>query len=202
MTSVGPSKFFLEFIRSGFISEHYYLAIKANEGRYGLPAELVKQVLIRAGRTYFEEEGSFLANLFQASESSGANGNILRAVILLTLDQMRSNMKRSYGTAFVPFRELIGIICSSGYEEQLVLDEINTLLDRGLIIADHQRKSIRTAEDRIRISPSGLVHIRLLGDLVYVGLAPKMHLLSRTAPLIESLTGYDEAEHRRTIYRP
>lgn len=90
-------------------------------------------------------------------------------MVLLTLDQMRQNMRRSHATLFVAFRELIGILSSAGYEEQLVLDEMNLLLDRGLIIADHQRKAICTADDRLRISPSGHVHIRLLGDLVYVG---------------------------------
>lgn len=165
----GAIKIFLEFMRSGFISEHHYLAMKTTEGKYGLPAELVKQVLIRAGRQYFDEQGSFLSNLFQAREGAGQIGNLLRAVILLSLDELRQDHRRSSGATFVVITELISAVCATGFDEQSVVDEIDTLLERGLVIADHQKKSIESRHDRLRISPSGVVHIKLLGDIVYVG---------------------------------
>ncbi len=147
-------KIFLEFIRSGFISEHYYLAIKASEGSYTLPESLVKQVLIRAGRQYFDEHSSFLQDVFQTKEGAGEFGNLLRPMILLTLDQIRSEKHQKNGTAFVLFSELHGTLTLAGFDEQHILDEVNQFLENGLLIADHQKSEVVGGRDRIRISPS------------------------------------------------
>jgi len=55
-----------------------------------------------------------------------------------------------------------------GHDADRVRLEVDYLVKHGCIVAEHQKRQIESENDLIRLSPSGFVHLSLVGDTSYL----------------------------------
>ena len=159
---------FLEFCRSGHIGPAEYLKIKNSQGDYSLPYHVVSRVLLRRNRRFYSGDASFVKNLFQCDPKDSMPDVFVRADILEWLKSKYRDTGPSGVKGFHQCSALIIDLMPLGHDANRIREEIGYLVQHGCIVAEHQKGVVESDDDLIRISPSGFVHVSLVGDLSYL----------------------------------
>jgi len=159
---------FLEFCRSGHIGPHEYLKINTSQGKWGLPYHVVARVLLRRSKRFYNGDESFVMNLFQCDPVDVKPDSFSRVALLQWLDAMYGERGPSGIKGFYRATVLIGELMSIGHDSQRLQTELGYLIKHGCVVAEHQRDTLMSLDDLVRISPSGIVHLKLLNDPSYL----------------------------------
>lgn len=159
---------FLDFCRSGYISEQDIFTSQATGNQLSLPQGVVARVLLRTNHRYYDGNRSFVRNIFQCEPTDPLPDHFVRYRILSWL----KNRKREEGPAgyrgYHPISQLISELVTLGRDEALIRRECRYLIKAGCILPEHLKGSILTDDDLITITPAGYVHLELACDFHYL----------------------------------
>ena len=153
---------FLEFCRSGFISEQDIFARQAAPGEQpGLPHGVVAKVLLRTNLRYYDGNHSFVKNLFQRDPSGPHPCAFLRYWILAWLRSKGPDTGPSGVKGYHRQGELVRDLLAIGADPEAIRTECRYLATAGCILPEHLRPAHIEDRDLISITPAGHVHLEL-----------------------------------------
>lgn len=160
---------FLEFCTSGHIPEEQIFKIRSSEGKHTLPLHLVTRVLLRMNRRYYDNDYSYLKNIFAISWQDQRPSYFIRLVILRWLYKRISELGPSREKGFFPIQALKKELGPLGFELKVIDREIESLLKAQCIISEDLTVESLADETLVRIAPAGIVHLDLVGNIDYLG---------------------------------
>lgn len=159
---------FLDFCKSGHISESEIFKIIQKKGNHKLPYHIISRVFFRSDRVYYKDESSKIKNLFFSDPKDNVANPFVRIHILNWL-QHRAHEKGESGVkGFHSVQKLLNELMAIGCEEKRLKLEILTLLRQRLIISESQDTEQYEDNDLISINSSGKIHIDLLNNIDYL----------------------------------
>jgi len=171
---------FLEFCRSGHVGEDFYLKLRVLKDRekVTLPQIDVMNVLLRKDRRFYNENSSFIPNLFRQINESVPLRSFPRIFILQWLAERYRNRGRGTQRGFHSCQEIIDSLLHVGLTENEVWNELCYLVNRGAINSELQLTGaflktqgpvIEDKNELVCISGMGLVLLRFLRFPQYLG---------------------------------
>ena len=171
---------FLEFCRSGHVGEDFYLKLRVLKDRekVTLPQIDMMNVLLRKDRLFYDEDSSFIPNLFRQTTESVPFRSFPRIFILQWLAERYRNRGRGTQRGFHSCQEIIDSLLYVGLTENEVWNELCFLVNRGAISSelqltgefmDKQGPILGEKNELVCISGMGLVLLRFLRYPQYLG---------------------------------
>ncbi len=154
---------FTEILISGYFGDDLIFSITEGNKFY-IPEWLVIRVLMRTNYEFFADNHGYTQNLLAVQAESKTSNNFILLEVLEYLANRRKKRTsfKIEGYIYVPDIE---VHCSKlGYSKEDIFWALELLLNRGLIIADHQRTKGISGQDYIKISASGYYHLRFLAS--------------------------------------
>ena len=158
---------FLDFCKSGHITEDEILKIRAAKGVHILPNHIISRIFLRGTRRFYSDENSIIKNLFCSYPNDDIPDPYVRQEILVWLKNRYSVHGPNRTKGFHRTIDLIRDLQAMGHSEHRILEEIEKLAIASCIISESQMNNINK-EDLICIAPSGFVHLELLNNLDYL----------------------------------
>jgi hypothetical protein len=153
---------FLEFCRSGYISEQDIFERQVKSGDLvALPQSTVARVLLRTNRRYYDGDHSFVKNLFQSNPPAPHPCSFLRYWILAWLRAQGAHPGPSGVKGYHRQGDLVRDLIAIGADPEAVRAECRYLATAGCIIPEHLRPDHIDDCDLIAITPAGHVHLEL-----------------------------------------
>ena len=179
---------FVEIVMSPHFETDKIWATRMKEEPDELPELMLVRILMRRHYQYFQvRQGNFITNLFDVDRSDERMSLFLLPILLdrLCLDRKKKGELNIEGYRHV--EKLIEEMTNQGFLAEDVLWGLGYLLERNLIIADHQRADRLDRDDYVKITASGHYHmVRLLGDWEYIN-GMCMDVWLRDRPTAETL---------------
>lgn len=158
---------FLDFCKSGHITEDEIFRIKQSRGNYTLQNHIISRVLIRGNRRYYNDV-SVIKNLFNSYPEDSYPNPFTRLAILRWL----KNRYRVHGPnktkGYHKILTLIQDLNSLGFNENNIVKELSTLIKVNCIVTESQELDVVDNEDLICITSSGIIHLDVLNNLDYL----------------------------------
>jgi hypothetical protein len=159
---------FLDFCKSGHISEHEILKIKRSKGEHKLPNHIIGRVFLRGNRLYYSDEESRIKNLFHSNPSDDLPDPFIRVAILKWLYDQRRKKGPSGIIGFHKTRILQETLLRFGHSTERVSAQLLFLLKNSLIISESQDEENLNPDELISINPPGVIHYELLRNIDYL----------------------------------
>lgn len=159
---------FLDFCKSGHITDSEIFKIKQSKGDYILPSHVISKVFFRGDRVFYSDESSRVKNLFYSDPSDKIPNPFVRVEILKWLHAKYRTRGLSGILGFHPVEELITDLISIGFERNRVEKELLNLIRQRLIISETQDSSSFKLSELISINISGIIHLELLTNIDYL----------------------------------
>ncbi|ODM55194.1 type I restriction enzyme HsdR N-terminal domain-containing protein [Elizabethkingia meningoseptica] len=159
---------FLDFCKSGHISENDILRIQQNKGDMKLPYHVINKVFFRSDRVYYKDESSKIKNLFFSDPKDKVANPFTRIHILKWLQEKANENGDSGVKGFHSIQKLLNELMAIGCEEDRLKLELLTLLRQRLIISESQDTEKYQDNDLISINSSGAIHLDLLYNIEYL----------------------------------
>ncbi len=191
---------FADILTSGHLDDKLIISITQG-AKKELSERLIIRVLMRTSHRYYASAHGYTENVFATPEGSASANNFLLIELLEYLIRHRKS-KLSFaieGYHYVP--DLIREGSRLGYTQEDVLWGLEVLLNKGLIVADHQRSKGINHEDYVRVTASGYFHTRfLLSRIEYFANAPIDAFLS-DEPIARDISRNPDDRHPATQKR-
>lgn len=159
---------FLDFCKSGHITEGDILNMKQSNGEYSLPNHIVSRVFIRGNRLYYSDSDTKVKNLFYSEPSDELPDPFTRVAILSWL-KTRNILKGPSGiVGFHKVSDMIKDLTILGHSLQRLDAELKTLVKTSLIITESQDANKIEIDELISIDVPGLTHLNLLENIDYL----------------------------------
>lgn len=152
---------FLEFCRSGYISESDIFRSQATGEHQFLHQGVLARVLLRTNRRFYEGDQSFVKNIFQPDPTSDSPDSFLRYNILSWLRHRRKEPGPSGIRGFHRLGDLASDLVAHGANPDVVLEQCHYLAKARCILSEHLRTDRLSCDDLIAITPAGHVHLEL-----------------------------------------
>jgi GTPase SAR1 family protein len=175
---------FTEILRSGYFPEELIFSITEGKGR-SVPEWLIIRILMRTSYRFFSSRRGYIANILDFDENGKSGNCFLAAEILEYLAQRRKQVFAFSIEGYLQVESIMEPMAGFGYAREDVLSCMSRLLERGLIVADHQKLKGLAATDYVKITASGYYHLRFLST--------RWEYLSNIA-FDTPLLGYDAAK--------
>jgi len=159
---------FLRFCTSGHISEDEILRIRHSKGMYTLPHHVVARVLLRGDRRFYDNDSSYVKNLFSCDPEDTHPSYFMRHAALRWLERRFRDRGLAGLQGYHPVRQLVEDLLLLGQSEAEIRRELLYLLKARCIIAEHLRTDSVSDDDLIRLGPAGFVHLDLVGSCDYL----------------------------------
>lgn len=159
---------FMDFCRSGYISEDYILKIRQQEGNYKLPLHLVATVLLRMNRRYYDGDRSYVKNIFEGNIKDTKINYFARFLILKWLHQRFKEKGDSRVNGYFKKETIKNHLVVFGLSPNIMDREIEYLLKSFCIVTESLRTDSCLDEDLVRIAPAGFVHLDLIENVNYL----------------------------------
>jgi len=159
---------FLDFCKSGHISEHEILKIKRSKGEWKLPNHIISRVFLRGNRLYYSDEESRIKNIFHSNPSDDLPDPFVRIAILKWLYDKRRTKGPSGIIGFHKANNLINVLLRFGHSSVRINNQLLFLLKESLIISESQNINELKIDELISINPPGVVHYELLRNIDYL----------------------------------
>ncbi|MFP7753461.1 type I restriction endonuclease [Thermodesulfobacteriota bacterium B35] len=154
---------FSDILISGYFRDDLIFSITEGN-RFSIQEWLIIRVLMRSNYEFFADNHGYVQNLLAVQEESKTSNNFILLEILEYLASRRKK-KTSFKIEGYHYVPKIQSYCSKlGYTKEDVMWALELLLNKGLIIADHQRATNIKSHDYIKISASGYYHLRFLSS--------------------------------------
>ncbi|WP_459928176.1 type I restriction enzyme HsdR N-terminal domain-containing protein [Desulfosporosinus burensis] len=159
---------FEDFCKSGHIKSEDILMIRTAKEDSHLPAHKIINALLRKNRRYYSDEKSNFANLFSAKFEDDFPDPFVRVDILRWLKKYIHEEGPNRVQGYHKVDRLIRALQTIGHNEVVIYREIKSLIKRGLIFSEIDFSEVDYC-DLIKLSPSGTLHLNLLGNISYLG---------------------------------
>jgi GTPase SAR1 family protein len=159
---------FLQFCNSGHIGEDHIVRIIQSEGSYVLPLDLVVRVLVRMDKRFYDDEHSFIRNLFSLEPQDARPTHLTRLLIVRWLFERWEQNGPSGLKGYFPIRDLVAELNLHGVDKGVAMREIEALARAQCVLTENLVTKDLTPEDLVRLGPAGFVHLELVGNLSYL----------------------------------
>lgn len=159
---------FLDFCKSGHISEADIMKMKFNQGDYSLPNHIVSRVFLRGNREYYSDSETRIKNLFYSEPSDKFPDPFLRVAILDWLNERRRIKGTSGIVGFYKIEELLVGLSVLGHNPTSILAELKVMAKNSMIITESQNDEVIELDDLISINSPGYIHLELLTSIDYL----------------------------------
>ncbi len=164
---------FLDFCKSGHISESEILKMRHSKGDHLIPPHLVTRVLFRGNRRYYNDVNSNVKNLFTSEPKDVIPDPYSRLAILRWLSNKFKVRGPNGVMGYHKVSELIKQLVPLGHNDDRIRVEIKNLVTAGCVSTESQddieeNNITIDDEDLITIAPAGHIHLELLSNLDYL----------------------------------
>jgi len=160
---------FLDFCKSGHISENDIFKMKQAKGDYKLPNHVVSKVFLRGNREYYNDATATIKNIFVIDPSDDLPDPFVRVSILKWLYE-RYRIKGPSGIlGFHSVESLLNHLISLGHERKRLETEILSLIRYSLVISESQKTDFLDLKELISINYPGIIHLDLISNIDYLG---------------------------------
>jgi len=159
---------FLDFCKSGHISDKDIIQMKHTEGEYQIPNHIVSRVFLRGNREYYSDSDTRIKNLFYSDPSDKFPNPFLRVAILDWLNERRRTKGASGIVGFYRIEELLISLSALGHNIDSILMELKTMIKNTMIISESQNDEKLEINELISINSTGYIHLELLTSIDYL----------------------------------
>lgn len=159
---------FLDFCKSGHITDSEIFKIKQSKGSYVIPSHVISKVFLRGDRVFYSDDSSRIKNLFYTDPSDKIPNPFARIEILKWLQSKYRVRGLSGILGFHRIEELFADLLSIGYDRDRIEKELINLIRHRLIISESQDSNSFKLSELISINISGIIHLDLLTNLDYL----------------------------------
>jgi len=152
---------FTDILNSGQLSSDRLFTTTLSKTSLSLPEWLIVRILMRTKYQYFSSEHGYILNLFDVDPESVSTNSFLLVDCLDLLYARRKTRGELGIEGYVWVKRLVQEL-TGGYIPEDIFWALETLLEHGLISADHLRTKGIKPDDYVKISASGFVHPRML----------------------------------------
>ena len=159
---------FLDFCKSGHISESEIFQMKQSDGEFALPNHIISRVFIRGNRLYYSDSETKVRNLFYSDPSDQLPDPFARTAILRWL---KENNRKKGPSGIIGFHQVSQVIKELnilGHAIDRLQNELLNLIESTLVISESQDSTKLNEEELISINAPGLVHLDLLTNIDYL----------------------------------
>ena len=158
---------FLEFCKSGHLSEDEILKMRTSQTSYEIPNHLITRILLRGKREYYDESSSRIKNIFSSNTEDILPDPFIRLSILNWLKQRQRVPGPTKVKGYHKTIDLEKYLISIGHLEETICREIEFLLFESYIISESQDNEY-DSNNLISITSSGVVLLELLNNIDYL----------------------------------
>lgn len=159
---------FLQFCSCGHIGEDQIVRIIQSEGSHVLPLDLVVRVLVRMDKRFYDEEHSFVKNLFAIEPTDARPSYFTRLAILRWLREKWEEQGPSGLRGYFPIRNIISELNLHGIDRSIAVREVEALARAQCVLSENLVTKNLSDNDLVRLGPAGFVHLELIGNLTYL----------------------------------
>ncbi len=152
---------FMDILISGYFSESRVLSITEGRSRE-IPEWLIIRVLMRTNYEFFSDTHGYIQNLLAIPPESKTANNFLLLEVLEYLASRRKSTTSYNIEGYLFVNEILSHTSKLGFTKEDTMWALEVCLNRGLIMADHQRSKGINEDDYVKISASGFYHVRFL----------------------------------------
>ncbi|PBQ34690.1 RNA-binding protein [Sphingobacteriaceae bacterium] len=159
---------FLDFCKSGHITDKEILKMKQTKGEFRIPNHIISRVFLRGNLVYYSDANSRVKNLFHSDPSDDLPDPFVRLAILKLLNDLK-NSKGSGGIlGFHKTSFILQTLSSHGHADYRIEEELLFLIRNTLILSESQDTTKVNLDDLVSISTSGIIHLDLLKNIDYL----------------------------------
>lgn len=159
---------FLDFCKSGHITDADILQMRHSKGGHTLPNHIISRTFLRGNRVYYSDADTRLKNLFFSDPSDKLPDPFVRIEILEWLN-LRSRIKGPSGIlGYHKVSDILKDLTILGHGLDRVYEEIKTFVSESLILSESQDLENVDLEELISINSSGVIHLELLKNIDYL----------------------------------
>jgi hypothetical protein len=170
---------FLDFCKSGHLSEAEILKARTNGGDYLIPRHVVSRILMKGKRRYYKDEAGFIKNVFSSRAHEDLPNPFVRTDILSWLRAHDKEKGPNNTVGFHKVSRLISDLQAIGDSPKRVLEEMDLLAKAGCVRTESYLDTISEG-DLIAIAPGGYVHLDLTRNVDYLAMVAEDTLFRTT----------------------
>jgi hypothetical protein len=159
---------FLEFCTSGHIGSDEFLKIRHSQGTYVLPLHLVTTVLLRINQRFYSSSRAYLKNAFEVDEHDARINYFTRLMILRILVKRMDIFGPKHLKGYEHVGSIRKVLADFGVEQPVFERELEQLARGFCIVTENFSVENIKDDDLIALSPAGLVHNQMMGDVHYL----------------------------------
>ena len=155
---------FVSILISGHLREEAITSTSKGAGEFSIPEYTALKILMRTEYRFFHDDSGFLSNLFYVDEHWKQPNNFLIVDILYWLYTNRKQVGTIGLEGYFSIRHISGALQPCGYIVEDIASGCRWLVRKRLIEADHMNNIDVSADDSVKISASGFIHLRILSE--------------------------------------
>lgn len=158
---------FLDFCKSGHLSENDILRMRTTSEVFQIPNHLITRIMLRGTRMFYDETSSRIKNIFHSEFTDTIPDPFVRLSIL---DWFRSRFRIQGPTMMKGYHrtsDLIADLTLLGHAEAVIMREIESLLSEECIISETQEYKC-DPDALVCITPAGTTLLDLLNNIDYL----------------------------------
>jgi len=153
---------FTEILRSGYFPEDLIFSITEGKRRTMVPEWLIIRILMRTGHRLYSSKRGYIANILDFNEEGKSGNCFITSEILEHLAQRRKQVFAFSIEGYLQVEFIAQDLSRLAYDRDDILSCMLQLLERGLVVADHQKLKSLNFSDYVKITASGYYHLRFL----------------------------------------
>ncbi len=189
---------FLDFCKSGHISENDIFKMKQSKGQSKLPNHIVSKVFLRGNKVYYNDASARIKNIFHSEPSDELPDPFVRISILKWLDD-NHKIKGPSGIPGFHLAELVlNNLISMGHDKKRIKDELIIMLRHSLIISESQRTDDIDYQELISINTPGIIHLELVTNMDYLAACAEdtwYNIVETATRISDNMSGEGQYSH-------
>jgi hypothetical protein len=153
---------FADLIVSKHLPESEITRIIQVPGYFDITEATIIRILMRTRYRFFAEANGYVTNVLDAPPTWRRPSNFLYAEILEFLIANRKAHGDIRIEGYFNVNTIIDRLQKLGFAEDDIFAALEHLLERGLVVADHQRARGLAVDDTVKVTASGFMHLRFL----------------------------------------
>ena len=146
---------FLTFVRAGGATTHDYFLALLSKKKPPMEFEHVFSPIASNQYAYYSEQRSTIPNIFRPVAASPNHLSYMMCAYTLRWFVDRAHAPAPPGPGYVPIAEVTSALRSMGVENDMVLQELGTLVARGLLVSDISLDQEQQNWKYLKITPWG-----------------------------------------------
>jgi len=196
---------FLDFCKSGYITEDAILKIRNADGMHVIPANASMQIPIKGTRKYYNDSFSRIRNIFNMHKEDTFPDPYIRISILEWLNRHYGQSGPKNIKSYHLPNNIIMDLKLLGHNEDGIKQEIEEMIISDLIISESQQKKYPEDGELVSITSSGFIHLELIQNIYYLAFISEdtffenEHVAQRIADNLLSKDSYPYISHQSIL---